>query len=103
MEFVSKVTDPLRASIRPIAVAPVSMVIDVNARMVPRKLVPVPIVAELPICQYTLQARAPLVSSTRLLVAVVSVEPAWKTKTAPASPSAFRVSVPVSPIEEAEL
>jgi hypothetical protein len=103
MVFVSRVTEPLRASIRPIEVAPVCIVIEVNARIVPRKAVAVPIVAELPICQYTLQDRAPLVSSTRLLDAVVSVEPAWKTKTAPASPSASRVSVPVSPIEEAEL
>jgi hypothetical protein len=103
MVLVSKVTAPLRASIRPIEVAPVCMVIDVNAKMVPRKLVAVPIVAELPICQNTLQDRAPLVSNTRLLEAVVSVEPAWNTKTAPASPSASKVSVPVSPIEDAEL
>jgi hypothetical protein len=74
--FVSRVTDPLRASIRPIEVAPVCRVMDVNARMVPRKLVAVPIVAELPICQNTLQDLAPLVSSTRLLDAVVRVEPA---------------------------
>jgi hypothetical protein len=103
MVLVSRVTAPLRASMRPTAVAPVSRVMDVSARMVPRKLVAVPIVAELPICQNTLHARAPLVSRTRLLVAVVSVEPAWKTKTAPASPSASRVSVPVNPIDEAEL
>ncbi|TDU84296.1 hypothetical protein EV138_6767 [Kribbella voronezhensis] len=103
MVFVSMVTAPLRASMRPIAVAPVCRVMEVSARMVPRKLVAVPIVAELPICQNTLQDRAPLVSSTRLLEAVVSVDPAWKTKTAPASPSASRVSVPVNPIEPAEL
>nr|WP_241996343.1 hypothetical protein [Kribbella antiqua] len=100
---MSSVTEPLRASIRPTAVAPVSMVMDVNARMVPRNWVAVPMVAELPTCQNTLQAWAPLVSTTLLLVAVVRVDPAWNTKTAPASPSALRVSAPVSPIEEAEL
>ncbi len=45
-----------------------------------------PSVAELPICQKTLQAWAPPVSSTRLLEAVVSVEPIWKMKTALGSP-----------------
>ena len=103
MVLVSRVTEPFRANMRPMAVAPVFMVMEVSARMVPRKLVAVPSVAELPTCQKTLQDRAPLVSNTRLLLAVVSVEPTWKTKTAPASSSASRVSVPVSPIEDAEL
>ncbi|MEJ1106489.1 hypothetical protein V9K98_06780 [Kribbella sp. CCNWLW197] len=44
-----------------------------------------------------------MVSTTLLLVAVVSAEPTWNTKTAPASPSASRVSAPVNPIVEAEL
>ena len=62
-----------------------------------------PSVAELPTCQKTLQAWAPLIRLTELAEAVVSVEPAWKTKTAFGSPPAFSVSAPVSPIDEAEL
>ncbi len=64
---------------------------------------PVPSVAELPTCQNTLQACAPLIRLTVLPDAVVSEEPAWKTKTAFGSPPPFSVSAPVSPIEEAEL
>ena len=50
--------------------------------IVPRKVEPVPSVAELPICQKTLQACAPFDQVDLLPDAVVSVEPAWKTKTA---------------------
>jgi hypothetical protein len=75
----------------------------VNARMVPRKVEPVPRVAELPTCQKTLQDWAPLIRLTWLAEAVMSVEPAWKTQTALESPWASSVSAPVSPIEEAEL
>jgi len=53
--FVSRVTAPLRASMRPSTVAAVTSVIDVSARMEPRKVVLPPIVAELPTCQKTLQ------------------------------------------------
>jgi len=74
----------------------VSKVIDVTARMVPTKSVVVPRVAELPTVQNTLQAWAPPSSTTELLDAVVSVEPAWKMNTASASPPALRVKVPVS-------
>ena len=49
--LVSRVTAPLRASARPCSVAPVVIVIDVRARMLPTKAAPVPIVAELPTCQ----------------------------------------------------
>ena len=101
--FVSSVTAPFRASTRPSTVAPVVTVMLVSARIVPRKLEPVPSVAELPTCQKTLQAWAPLIRFTWLADAVVSVEPAWKTKTAFGSPPALSVSVPVSPIDEAEL
>ena len=75
----------------------------VNAMMVPRKVEPVPSVAELPTCQKTLQDWAPLIRLTWLADAVVSVEAAWKTKVAFGSPPPSSVSVPVSPIEEAEL
>jgi hypothetical protein len=47
----SSVTAPFRASARPSRVAPVFMVIDARARMLPTKEVVVPIVAELPTCQ----------------------------------------------------
>ena len=63
----------------------------------------VPSVAELPICQKTLQGEAPLMSATVLADAVVSVDPAWNTQTAFGLPSAFNVSVPVSPRDVAEL
>ena len=74
--FVSKVTAPFRASNRPCTVALVSAVMLVSAMIVPVKLDPVPSVAELPICQNTLQAWAPFVKLTLLADAVVSVEPA---------------------------
>src|SRR5438270_6767487 len=51
MVLVSRVTAPLRASVRPSTVAPVVTVMEVNARMLPRNVEPVPSVAELPICQ----------------------------------------------------
>jgi hypothetical protein len=49
--LVSKVTAPFLASVRPSTVAPVVSVIEVNARMLPRNVEPVPSVAELPTCQ----------------------------------------------------
>ena len=73
------------------------------AMMSPEKLLVVPSVAELPTCQYTLQACAPLIRFTLLADAVVSVEPAWKTKTVLGSPWASSVSAPVSPSDEADL
>ena len=60
---------------------------------------PVPSVAELPTCQKTLQAWAPLTSMTTLLGGRGEREPAWKMKTASGSPCASSVSVPVSPID----
>ena len=71
------------------------IVMLVSAITVPTKLVPVPRVAELPTCQYTLQAWAPPMSATVLLLAVIRVEPAWKMKTAAGSPWASRVTVPL--------
>jgi len=46
--------------------APVVAVMEVRARMLPRKLELVPSVAELPTCQKTLQAWAPLTMVIRL-------------------------------------
>ncbi len=91
----SSVTAPLRASSRPLMVVFVLAVIEVKARTLPTKLVPVPKVAELPICQYTLHGLAPLMKLTELADAVVSVEPTWNTQTALGLPWPFRVRVPV--------
>ena len=96
------VTAPLRASARPVSETPSFIVIEASAMMLPANTVVVPSVAELPTCQKTLQGCAPLTSSTRLADAVISVEPAWKTKTAFGSPWASSVSVPVRPIDDAE-
>jgi hypothetical protein len=71
MVLASIVTAPLRASAWPLIVAPVVRVIDARARMLPTKVVLVPRVAELPTCQITLRAVAPLVRSTLLADAVV--------------------------------
>ena len=70
------VTAPSRASKRPRTTAPVVAVMLVMAMMVPRNCEPVPRVAELPICQKTLQDCAPLMRLISLAEAVVSVEPA---------------------------
>ena len=93
--LLSSVTAAVRASSRPSTVAPVLAVIEARARIVPLKLVAVPSVAGFPTFQKTLHGEAPLTSSTRLAEAVISVEAAWKTKTASLSPCASRVRVPV--------
>ncbi len=100
---VSSVTAPLRASTRPSTVTPVVTVMLVSARIVPRNVEPVPSVAELPTCQKTLHDWAPLMRLIWLPEPVVSVEPAWKTKTAFGLPPPLSVSAPLSPIEDAEL
>jgi hypothetical protein len=66
--------------------------------MLPTKSVPVPRVAELPICQNTLQATPgpPLMTTTDASLAVVSVLPISKMKTASGLFWASRVSLPVS-------
>jgi hypothetical protein len=94
MTSSSRVTAPLRASARPIMVSPVVTVMDCNARIFPWNAEFVPSVAELPTCQYTLQACAPLVSRTWLAELVISVEPTWKIKTASGLPCALSVSAP---------
>lgn len=57
--FESMVTAPVRAKALPISAAPVVMVMDACARMVPLKMEVVPRVAELPTCQKILAACAP--------------------------------------------
>src|SRR5689334_15608342 len=59
MVFLSRLTWPFLASTRPATVVPVCNDTEVNARMLPTKVVWVPSVAELPTCQNTLQAWAP--------------------------------------------
>jgi hypothetical protein len=82
-------------------VSPVWTVIDARARMLPTKVEFVPSVAELPTCQKTLQAWAPLVRTTELAESVVSVdEGAWKIQTALGSPWASRVSDPPTSKED---
>ncbi|OUD96315.1 hypothetical protein CMMCAS04_03035 [Clavibacter michiganensis subsp. michiganensis] len=93
----SRVTEPLRASVRPSTVAPVPTETLVSARIVPAKPELVPSDAELETCQNTLQAWAPLTSDTRLPEPVVSDDGAWMTKTADGSPCASSVTVPVRP------
>jgi hypothetical protein len=94
--LVSIVTEPARASARPLMSAPLLSVIEARAMMVPTKSVSVPRVAELPTCQNTLHGEAPLMRLTLLPDAVVSVEPIWNTHTALGSPWASRVRSPVS-------
>jgi hypothetical protein len=101
--FESSVVAPFRASNRPCTAALVLAVIEVRARMVPTNVEPTPRVAELPTCQKTLQAWAPLMSTTRLFGAVMSVEPAWNMNTALGSPWASRVRVPVMANDDGDL
>jgi hypothetical protein len=95
--LASMVTAPFRASSRPETLAPVSSVIDVNARVVPTRLEFVPSVSELPTTQKTLQAWAPFSSTILLDDAVMNVDAASKMKTVVASPFPLSVSVPVIP------
>ena len=105
MALSSKVTAPVSARSRPSkSDAPVSAVMDVWARMFPSKALPVPSVAELPICQKTLmpgvEEPPSLIVTTELPDAVVRVDPIWKTNCASGLPWSSRVSVPVSSAEE---
>ena len=86
IELESRVTAPLRASRRPTTDAPVLAVTEVRARTEPTNTERVPRVAELPTCQNTLQACAPFVSATALVVPVTRVLPARKMNTASGSP-----------------
>lgn len=95
--MLSVVTEPFRANALPEErLALVFKVMLVSARIFPWNDVVEPIVAELPICQNTLQAEPPLVMTTDELLAVVSVLPIWNTKTALESPWALSVRRPVN-------
>ena len=95
MVSLIKVTSPFRASARPFIVTPLSIVMDVRARMVPTKVEPDPSVAELVTCQKTLHELAPLMSFTELDDAVTRSDVAWKTQTEFGSFWPSSVSVPV--------
>jgi hypothetical protein len=103
MTFVSRETCPFRANARPSTVAAVCTVMEVRARIVPLKLDAVPSVAELPTCQNTLQAWAPLIRMTLLAEAVTRVEATWKTNTELGLPWPSRVSCPLRAKELVDL
>src|SRR5665213_838095 len=92
--FSYNVTAPFLANARPSRVAPSLIVIEVSASMFPLKSEDVPSVAELPTCQKTLAACAPLVRITLQPVVVMSVDTIWKIQTAFVSPPASRVRLP---------
>ncbi len=75
MLLVSRVTAPSWAKARPAKVEPLFTVMLVSARTFPANEVLVPKVAELPICQKTLQTVPPLIMFTDELLAVVSALP----------------------------
>ena len=100
--FESIVTAPFCARARPESVALVVKVTLVNARMLPTNAVPVPTVAELPTCQNTLHACAPLIVMTEALLPVIRVLPILNTQTAFGSPCASSVSMPDSDAEDAK-
>src|SRR5690349_5270942 len=93
MWLVSSVTAPVCASDRPSRLAPVPRLMLVSARMFPRKLVPDPIVAELPTCHHTLHAEPPLVTTTDAPTPGVVLSPLARRKiqTAAGSPPPSRV------------
>jgi len=97
---VSNVTAALSAMKEPLLEDPVVTVMAVRATTFPVNFVPVPMVAELPICQKILQGCAPLITRTTAAEAVVRVEPIWKTKWAFALPLAFSVRIPLSWAED---
>jgi len=92
----STVTAPFRANMRPSTFAPVLSVTDVKAKIFPLKIELVPRVAELVTCHRTLQGWAPLMRTTELLLAVMSVEEDCRIQTALGSPWASSVRVPVT-------
>jgi hypothetical protein len=101
--LLSNDTCPFRAKARPCTTVPVVTEIDVNAMIVPLNDEFVPRVAELPTCQKTLQAWAPLMRLTLLADAVMSVDAIWKMNTALASPWPSNVTVPLRASELVDL
>ena len=100
---VSIVTAATHARALPSNVAPVVIVIDAYAIIVPLKTLLVSRVAELPTAQKIFCDCAPLASTIFEPDDVGSVEAIWKMKTALASPCASRVKVPVIASEDVDL
>jgi hypothetical protein len=96
---VSSVTDALPARARPFNTTLALIVMEVVARIVPSNTEKAPSVAELPTAQKTLRDWVPLMRTTWLAEAVMTVVSAWKIKTALKSPPPSRVTAPVIPIE----
>src|SRR5947207_13816530 len=101
--LVSNVTAAFCARALPSSVAPVAIVMEAYAIMVPLNAEYVPSVAELPTCQKTLAALAPPIRTTRPPVATFSADPIWKMKTAFGSPLASSVRSPVTASVEVDL
>lgn len=68
-----------------------------RARTLPARLAATPIVAELPVCQNTLQGRAPLITATAAASSVLAI---WKTNRGSGCPWPSRTRLPVSPADE---
>jgi hypothetical protein len=103
MGLLSNVTAAFLAKALPFRTVPVPSEMDENARMFPTNVEPVPSVAELPTCQKTLAALAPLIRTTLLLFAVVSPLAIWKRNWAFALPWASSVRVPVIPSVDVDI
>ncbi len=73
--LLSSVTAPLKPITRPLLLVPVVSVTLLDAKILPAKLEPVPSVAELPICQKTLQVWPELIMRTCDAEAVVNALP----------------------------
>ena len=96
MWLSSSVTSPFRAKALPNTFAPVCSAMSVSATIFPTKSALVPIVAELPTCQYTLQKLPPLIMRTVEPLWIVSADGTWKMNSAVGSPWASRVRVPLT-------
>jgi hypothetical protein len=82
--------------------APVFRVMLWSAMILPRKIAPVPIVAEEPTCQNRF-THSPLISEIEEPEATVRVVPIWKWKMASSVPWALSVRVPVNCAEVSNL
>lgn len=103
MWLVSIVTEPVRARARPDTIwARVFSVMLASATMLPTNTVSVSSVAELTICQNTLQVEPPLITLTDEFGAVVRALPILKTNWAAGLPCASRTSAPDNDAVEAK-
>ena len=96
MLLVSSVTAPFLANALPVMFEPVFKVMLDSAIRLPMNDVPVPTVAELPICHMTPHGFPPLIRTTADPLAVVNELPVLKMNVEPALPSALSVRVPVN-------